>query len=128
VKNPAPGPVRVRGYRVLRRRKARPMEQYLGDPSLPFHLWLRFLVGRRVAESHRRHLSRPGRDVGREISIDRGAITGVGSGALAARLLGKPTNPVRSVVRAERKLQLLEALNGTDPIDRGPWSCATTSR
>src|SRR6185312_935833 len=65
----------------------------------------------RVAECHRRHLSRPGRDVGREVSIYRGAMPGVSSGALAARLLGKLTSPSQAVIRAERKLQLQVALN-----------------
>jgi RNA polymerase sigma-70 factor (ECF subfamily) len=73
------------GYRDAIRR----LEEYIRDPSVSFYIWLRFLVGQRVAEHHRRYLARPGRDVGREVSIDRGAMPGVGSGALAARLLGK---------------------------------------
>jgi RNA polymerase sigma-70 factor (ECF subfamily) len=94
------------------------LEEYIRDPSVPFYIWLRFLVGQRVAENHRRYLSRPGRDVGREVSIYRGAMPGVSSGALAARLLGKLTSPSQAAVRAERKLQLQEALNRMDPIDR----------
>jgi RNA polymerase sigma-70 factor (ECF subfamily) len=94
------------------------LEEYIRDPSVPFYIWLRFLVGQRVAEHHRRHLSRPGRDVGREVSIYRGAMPGVSSGVLAARLLGKLTSPSQAVIRAERKLQLQEALNRMHPIDR----------
>jgi RNA polymerase sigma-70 factor (ECF subfamily) len=94
------------------------LEEYVRDPCVPFYIWLRFLVGQRVAECHRRHLGRPGRDVGREVSIYRGAMPGVSSGALAARLLGKLTSPSEAAVRAERKLQLQEALNRMDPIDR----------
>jgi RNA polymerase sigma-70 factor (ECF subfamily) len=94
------------------------LEEYIRDPSLPFYIWLRFLVGQRVAEHHRRYLSRPGRDVGREVSIYRGAMPGVSSGVLAARLLGKLTSPSQAAMRAERKLQLQEALNRMDPIDR----------
>src|SRR4051812_41578666 len=94
------------------------LEECTRDPSVSFYIWLRFLVGQRVAECHRRHLSRPGRDVGREVSIYRGAMPGVSSGALASRLLGKLTSPSQAAVRAERKLQLQEALNRMDPIDR----------
>jgi RNA polymerase sigma-70 factor (ECF subfamily) len=94
------------------------LDEYIRDPSVSFYIWLRFLVGQRVAECHRRYLSRPGRDVGREVSIYRGALPGVSSGVLAARLLGKLTSPSRAAVRAERKLQLQEALNRMDPIDR----------
>ncbi len=96
----------------------RRLDEYTRDPSVPFYIWLRFLVGQRVAECHRRHLTRPGRDVGREVSIYRGAMPGVSSGALAARLLGKLTSPLQAAMRAERKLQLQEALNSMDPIDR----------
>ncbi|MBI1324762.1 sigma-70 family RNA polymerase sigma factor [bacterium] len=96
----------------------RRVEEYIRDPSVPFYIWLRFLVGQRVAEHHRRYLGRPGRNVEREVSIYGGAIPGVSSGALAARLLGKLTSPVQAAVRAERKLQLQEALNSMDPIDR----------
>ena len=92
--------------------------EYTRDPSVSFYIWLRFLVGQRMAEYHRRYLSRPGRDVGREVSIYRGALPGVSSGVLAARLLGKLTSPSQAAMRAERKLQLQEALNRMDPIDR----------
>ncbi len=96
----------------------RRVEEYIRDPSVPFYIWLRFLVGQRVAEHQRRYLGRPGRNVDREVSIYGGAIPGVSTGALAARLLGKLTSPIQAAVRAERKQQLQEALNSMDPIDR----------
>lgn len=96
----------------------RRLEEYIRDPSVPFYIWLRFLVGQRVAECHRRYLGRPGRDVGREVSIYRGAMPGASTGALAALLLGKLTSPSQAAIRAERKLQLQEALNRMDPLDR----------
>ena len=58
----------------------RRLEEYIRDPSVSFYIWLRFLVGQRVTEYHRRYLSRPGRNVGREVSIYRGAMPGVSSG------------------------------------------------
>jgi RNA polymerase sigma-70 factor, ECF subfamily len=102
------------GYMDAMRR----LEEYILDPSVSFYVWLRFLVGQRVTEYHRRYLGRPGRDVGREVSIYRGAMPGASTGALAARLLGKLTSPSQAAVRAERKLQLQEALNRMDPLDR----------
>jgi RNA polymerase sigma-70 factor (ECF subfamily) len=47
----------------------RRLEEYIHDPSVPFYIWHRFLVGQRVQEQHRRHLDTPGRDIGREISM-----------------------------------------------------------
>jgi RNA polymerase sigma-70 factor, ECF subfamily len=96
----------------------RRLEEYIRDPSVPFYIWLRFLVGQRVQEQHRRHLATPGRDVGREVSIYRGAMPGASTGALAARLLGKLTSPSKAAMRAERKIRLQEALNRMDPLDR----------
>ena len=96
----------------------RRLEEYIRDPSVPFYIWLRFLVGQRVQEQHRRHLDTPGRDVGREISIYRGAMPGASTGTLAARLLGKLTSPSQAAIRAERKIRLQEALNRMDPLDR----------
>jgi RNA polymerase sigma-70 factor, ECF subfamily len=94
------------------------LEEFIEDPSVPFYIWLRFLVGQRVQEQHRRHLGTTGRDVGREVSIYRGAMPGVSTGALAARLLGKLTSPSMAAMRAERKIRLQEALNRMDPLDR----------
>jgi RNA polymerase sigma-70 factor (ECF subfamily) len=94
------------------------LEEFIRDPSVPFYIWLRFLVGQRLQKQHRRHLGTPGRDVRREVSIYRGAMPGASTGALAARLLGKLTSPSQAAVRAERKMQLQDALNRMDPLDR----------
>jgi RNA polymerase sigma-70 factor (ECF subfamily) len=94
------------------------LEEFVREPSVPFYIWLRFLVGQRVQEQHRRHLHTPGRDIGREVSIYRGAMPGASTGVLAARLLGKLTSPSQAAQRAERKLRLQEALNQMDPLDR----------
>jgi RNA polymerase sigma-70 factor (ECF subfamily) len=94
------------------------LEEFVRDPSVPFYIWLRFLVGQRVLEQHRRHLGSAGRDIGREVSIYRGAMPGASSGALAVQLLGDLTSPTQAAVRAERKIRLQEALNSMDPLDR----------
>ena len=116
---PAPGRVDAsdviqEGYLDAMRR----LDEFIRDPTVPFYIWLRFLVGQRVQEQHRRHLATPGRDVGREVSIYRGAMPGASTGALAARLLGKLTSPSQAAMRAERKIRLQEALNRMDPLDR----------
>ncbi len=94
------------------------LEDYIRDPVMPFYLWLRFLVGQKLAEQHRRHLGAQARDAGREISIYRTAMPETTTAALAARLLGKNTSPSQAAIRAEKKLRLQEALNSLDPIDR----------
>jgi RNA polymerase sigma-70 factor (ECF subfamily) len=94
------------------------LDEYLRDPKLPLFLWLRFVVGERLAKLHRRHLGAQMRAAGREVSLYRGALPTASSAALAAQLLGKQTSPTEAAVRAERLLRLQEALNSLDPIDR----------
>jgi RNA polymerase sigma-70 factor (ECF subfamily) len=91
---------------------------YLRDPQLPPFLWLRLIVGERLMKLHRHHLGTQMRDVGREVSLFRGALPAASSAALAARLLGRHTSPTQAAVRAERLLRLQEALNTLEPMDR----------
>jgi RNA polymerase sigma-70 factor, ECF subfamily len=97
---------------------ARRLREYVRDPSMSFYVWLRFLVGQRMLEHHRRHLGAAARDAGRELNLHRGTMPGATTAALAAHLLGRLTSPSQAAVRAERRLRLQEALNGLDPIDR----------
>jgi RNA polymerase sigma-70 factor (ECF subfamily) len=96
----------------------RRLDEFIRDPAVPFYIWLRFLVGQRLQEQHRRHLDTPGRDVGRDVSIYRGAMPGASTSALAARLLGKLTSPSDAAIRAERRSRLQNALEMMDPLDR----------
>jgi len=91
---------------------------YLADPKIPLFLWLRLVVGERLARVHRDHLGAQVRDAGREVSLYRGPMPAASSAALAAHLLGKETSPTQAAVRAERLLRLQEALNALDPLDR----------
>jgi RNA polymerase sigma-70 factor (ECF subfamily) len=94
------------------------LEEYLRDPTLPFFLWLRLVVGERLLKLHRHHLGTQMRDAGREVSLYRGALPAASSAALAAQLLGRHTSPTQALLRAERILRLQEALNTLEPIDR----------
>jgi RNA polymerase sigma-70 factor (ECF subfamily) len=94
------------------------LADYARDPEMPFFLWLRYLVGQRILDQHRRHLGAQARDAGREVSLYRGAMPETTTAALAAHLLGRMTTPSQAAIRAERKIRLQEALNSMDPIDR----------
>lgn len=94
------------------------LADYLRDPKLPFHLWLRLVTGQKLALAHRQHLGVKARDAGREISLHRGAYPAASSAALAARLMGKLTTPSQAALKAELRLRIQEALNSMDAIDR----------
>jgi RNA polymerase sigma-70 factor (ECF subfamily) len=94
------------------------LPEYLNNPELPLFLWLRLVVGERLATLHRHHLGTQMRDAGREVSLYREALPAASSAALAAQLLGKQTSPTQAAVRAERMLRIQEALNTLDSLDR----------
>ena len=87
-------------------------------PELPFYLWLRLVVGERLLRIHRRHLGAAMRDAGREISLHRGALPQASTASLAAQLLGRFTTASEALIRAEVRLQVQQALDQMEPIDR----------
>jgi RNA polymerase sigma-70 factor, ECF subfamily len=96
----------------------RQLPSYLARPNMPFFLWLRLLTGQRLMRVHRQHLGAAMRAAGREVSLYRGALPQASSASLAAQLLGRYTTASQAALRAERQLQLQEALNRLDEIDR----------
>lgn len=96
----------------------RRLPTYLAAPQAPFFLWLRRITGDKLLEIHRTHLGTQARDAGREVSLHRGALPAANSVSLAAQLLGQLTSPSQAAVKAEMRIQLQEALNSLDPLDR----------
>jgi RNA polymerase sigma-70 factor (ECF subfamily) len=94
------------------------VESYLSDPRLPVFLWLRLVVSDRLAQIHRHHLGTAMRDAGREVSLYRDPMPQASSAALAAMLLGRLMSPSNAAIRAEQILQVQEAVNSLEPLDR----------
>ncbi len=97
---------------------AKRVDNYLGDPGLPVFLWLRLVVSDRLAMIHRRHLGTKMRDAGYEVSLYRDPLPPASSAALASMLLGRLTSPSDAAIRAEQILQVQEAVNSLEPLDR----------
>jgi RNA polymerase sigma-70 factor (ECF subfamily) len=97
---------------------ARRFPEYAAAPSVPVFVWLRALTRQRLISLHRQHLGAGMRDAGQEVSLYRGALPQASSVSLAQHLLAGLTSPTQAAVRAEMQLQLQEALNGMDPMDR----------
>ena len=97
---------------------ARRFPEYAAAPAVPFYVWLRALTGQRLIDLHRQHLGAKMRDAGQEVSLYRGALPQASSASLAKQLLAGLTSPTQAAVRAEMQLQLQEALNTMDPMDR----------
>src|SRR5262245_57415694 len=97
---------------------ARRFPQYAAAPTVPVYLWLRALTGQRLIDLHRQHLGAHLRDAALEVSLYRGALPQASSASLAQQLLAGLTSPTQAAVRAELQIQLQEALNDLDPLDR----------
>lgn len=91
---------------------------YVESPSTSFFIWLRNVVGLKLAEVHRRHLGTQKRDAKRDVSIYRGALPAVNSVSLAAQLLGQMTSPSQAAVKTEMRVRLQEVLDCMDEVDR----------
>jgi RNA polymerase sigma-70 factor, ECF subfamily len=94
------------------------MASYLSDPRLPVFLWLRMVVSDRLALVHRQNLGTRMRDVSQEVSLYRDPLPQASSAALASMLLGRMTSPSNAAIRAEQILQVQEAINSLEPLDR----------
>src|SRR5271166_6125294 len=94
------------------------VDSYLSDPRLPVFLWLRLVVSDRLATYHRHHLGTRMRDAAREVSLYRDPLPRASSAALASMLLGRQTSPSNVAIRAEQILQVQEAINSLEPLDR----------
>lgn len=97
---------------------ARRAENYVRDPRLPVFLWLRMVVSDRLMMVHRHHLGTRMRDAAQEVSLYRDPLPPASSAALASMLLGRLTSPSDAAIRAEQILQVQEAVNLLEPLDR----------
>ncbi len=97
---------------------AKRVDSYLGDPKLPVFLWLRLVVSDRLATIHRHHLGTRMRDASHEVSLYRDPLPQASAAALASMLLGRLTTPSNAAIRAEQILQVQQAVNALDPLDR----------
>jgi RNA polymerase sigma-70 factor (ECF subfamily) len=91
---------------------------YARAPAMPFYLWLRHITGQKLITIHRQHLGAQMRDADREVSLYRGALPQTSSASLAAQLLGRFTSVSQAALRAELQVQVQEALNRMEPLDR----------
>lgn len=91
--------------------------EYLDNPNLPFHLWIRFITRQKLDALWRHHLGAQARDARREV---RGAKDGGTDSTTraAADLMCQQTSPTGLARRAEDRERVQRALDSLDPLDR----------
>ena len=93
------------------------LAEYLRDPQMPFHLWLRHLAQDRMIDLHRRHHAQR-RDVSREQPLAARAFPDQSSLDLAAQLKDPELTPAAATIRKELAGRFLDALEQMDETDR----------
>lgn len=97
---------------------ARRIQDYLGQPAVPFFIWLRQITRQVLIDTHRRYMDARMRDVSREVSLEGGGTSDTSSSGLLARLADSLTSPSQCAVRAEAIAELRRALDRLEAIDR----------
>jgi RNA polymerase sigma-70 factor, ECF subfamily len=93
------------------------LADYLKNPSMPFHLWLRQIAHDHVIDAHRKHRVAGARSVDREASMapkfaDQSSID------LVARLRDPSPTPAAAALRRELEGRFREAIDVLDELDR----------
>lgn len=94
------------------------LADYLRDPRLPFHLWLRQLAKDRIIDMHRRHRSAQRRSVDREQGMSVPGTGGHSSINLAGLLPDAELTPAAAALRRELEERFLLALEHLEEDDR----------
>jgi RNA polymerase sigma-70 factor (ECF subfamily) len=96
----------------------RRLRDYLQNPAMPFHLWLRHLAKDRLIDAHRFHRKAQRRSLDREQAVQPPAWAGESSVQLIAQLLDPEKTPATAAVQQELERRLQAAVAELDEADR----------
>lgn len=94
------------------------LQDYIADPCMPFHLWLRHLAKDRIIDMHRRHRAAQRRSTDRERSLASPQFADRSSFDLASQLQASELTPAAASIRKELEQRFLAALDQLDDEDR----------
>lgn len=94
------------------------LQEYLRQPAMPFHLWLRHLAQDRMIDAHRFHRQAQRRSLDREQGTQLPAWAGDSSVQLLAQLLDRERTPASAALQQEMERRLQDALAALDEPDR----------
>jgi len=97
---------------------SRRMDDYIREPGMPFHLWLRQLARDRIIDMHRRHRAAQRRSVDREQHVANLGNDDRSAADLVSLLKDAELTPAAATVRKEMEQRFLEALNELSDDDR----------
>jgi RNA polymerase sigma-70 factor (ECF subfamily) len=96
---------------------SRRLSDYLRDPAMPFHLWLRSMARDRIIDMHRRHRAAEKRSVEKERPL-HAAFGDRSSLELAGALKDPELTPAAATLKKELEARFLAALDELGEDDR----------
>jgi RNA polymerase sigma-70 factor (ECF subfamily) len=96
----------------------RRLPDYLNNPVMPFHLWLRHIAKDHIIDAHRRHRQAQRRSLDREQPIVPAVLADHSSYELAGQLLDPELTPASEAMRRELQRRLDAAIADLDVDDR----------
>jgi RNA polymerase sigma-70 factor (ECF subfamily) len=97
---------------------SRRLGDYLRNPVMPFHLWLRHIAKDHVIDAHRRHRQAQRRSLDREQPLVPAVLADHSSLELAGQLLDQEPTPASAAIRHELQRKLDGAIAALDEDDR----------
>jgi RNA polymerase sigma-70 factor (ECF subfamily) len=94
------------------------LAQYLQDPRMPFHLWLRHIAQDHIIDAHRKHRLAQRRSVDREQPLVAAGLGDRSSIELAAQLVDPEMTPATAALRQEVERRLAAAVGQLGDDDR----------
>ena len=94
------------------------LQDYLADPRLPFHLWLRQLAKDRMIDMHRRHRGAQRRSLDREQSLAVPQFSDQSGLDLMGQLADHELTPAAASIRKELEARFVFAIDQLDEEDR----------
>jgi RNA polymerase sigma-70 factor, ECF subfamily len=97
---------------------SRRLQDYLQNPSMPFHLWLRHIAKDHVVDAYRKHRRAKRRSLDREQSLLPKVLADHSSVEIMGQLLDQDLTPASAAIRRELQRRLEKALTTLDDEDR----------
>lgn len=96
----------------------RRLQEYVQNPRMPFHLWLRHMAKDRIIDSHRRHRGAARRSIDQEQPQRAPAWDDASSVQLLGQLVDQELTPASAAIQQELQQRLRDVLAQMDELDR----------
>ncbi len=97
---------------------SRRLDEYLKNPAMPFHLWLRHIAKDHMIDAHRRHRKAQRRSLDREQALVPANLADHSSVELMAQILDTELTPASAAIREELRQRLESAIASLEDDDR----------